>query len=327
MDEQLKKRLAGAAVVVLLAFALVSLLPQAQDTPASDTQVVTIPLSPELIGTPDVPPASETTPSSLQAPAAGNESTLNPAELAAASGGDDDAPPDGATAAPPSSKAPGAGHASGAMLAKAEPAASSPEAAAPAKPALKPVEKSPAKLAEKPAAAKSPDKSPDKAADKAAEKPTEKAVETTPVAPARSVASAAKPVIPPGPADKTSTAAPPAGSVANKTSPPPAKPASAAAPVVAARPEPATAASASPAAPRGGNWFVQIGGYADIDNARQAQKQVRSHNQDCIIAPVDTNKGTLYRVRAGPYRDRETAQAAQARLSAAGFASAALVAP
>lgn len=296
MDEQLKKRLAGAAVVVLLAFALVSLLPQAQDTPASDTQVVTIALSPELIGTPDVPPASETTPSSLQAPVAGNESTLNPAELAAASGGDDDAPPDGATAAPPSSNAPGAGHASGAMLAKAEPAASSPEAAAPAKPAVKPVEKSAAKLAEKPAAAKS--------ADKAAEKPTETAVETTPVAPARSVASAAKPV-----------------------SPPPAKPASAAAPVVAARPEPATAAPASPAAPRGGNWFVQIGGYADIDNARQAQKQVRSHNQDCIIAPVDTNKGTLYRVRAGPYRDRETAQAAQARLSAAGFASAALVAP
>lgn len=257
MDEKLKKRLAGAGVVLLLGFALVSLLPGPGEKTPPDIQQVTIPLQAEAEAPVAIPPSDQTTPPTLQAAPEPAEAALSPAEMEAAAGGDVDAPPEPAGKVPDQHK---------------------PEAppAAPAPPAGRPV---PAKTvaSSKPATAEGP-------------------------------APAAKAPVDKPSADSKSSAEKPA--VANK-------------PALA----PAPPVLKAPAAPTGGNWFVQLGGYADIDNARQVQKQVQGRNLGCIIAPVDTNKGTIYRVRAGPFKDREQAQAAQTRLSAAGYAAAALVAP
>lgn len=234
MDEKLKKRLAGAGVVLLLGFALVSLLPGPGEKTPPDIQQVTIPLQAEAEAPVAIPPSDQTTPATLQAAPEPAEAALSPAEMEAAAGGDVDAPPEPAGKVPDQHKP------------EAPPAAPAVASHAPAPPAGKP-------------------------------------------APAKTVAS-------------------------NK-------------PATAEAPAPAPPVLKAPAAPTGGNWFVQLGGYADIDNARQVQKQVQGRNLGCIIAPVDTNKGTIYRVRAGPFKDREQAQAAQTRLSAAGYAAAALVAP
>ncbi len=109
--------------------------------------------------------------------------------------------------------------------------------------------------------------------------------------------------------------------------PQPAKPAPTvrAAPPKSPAPPPVSAAAVKPAP--GGRWFVQIGGFADLDNARSVQSKLQSLGQPNVLAPIETPKGTIYRVRAGPYANRAAAQAAFARISAAGYPGSQLVAP
>lgn len=273
MDEKLKKRLAGAAVVLLLGFALVSLLPGPGSKTAGDGQLVTIPLqSDDSAAMVPAPPSDQATPPTLQAapePAPdAAPGALSPAEMEAASGGDIDLPPEAAPKAPEPAAKPTAP--------KSEPSAK------PATPAGVPA--------------------PSKSATAAAEKPATAPVPLKPAAPK------------PAPTGKAASENKPG----NDKPVVPSKPAAVASDSAAAKPA---------AAPSAGNWFVQLGGYADIGNARQVQTQVQGKGLSCIIAPVDTNKGTIYRVRAGPFKDREQAQSAQTRLSAAGFGAAALVSP
>jgi DedD protein len=72
---------------------------------------------------------------------------------------------------------------------------------------------------------------------------------------------------------------------------------------------------------------VQVGGFAEIANAHQAQDRLKAAGQASIIAPAETARGTLYRVRAGPYASREAAAAARVALVAAGFGEPAVVGP
>ncbi len=90
---------------------------------------------------------------------------------------------------------------------------------------------------------------------------------------------------------------------------------------------PAALATQDPAPTAGGRWYVQVGGFADIRNAHQAQDRLRAVGQASIIAPMESAQGTLYRVRAGPFPSREAALAAQTALAGAGFSGSALIAP
>lgn len=279
MDEKLKKRLAGAAVLLLIAFVIVSLLPTPQQAARQvDGEVVTIALRDDVINEPgetprDATPSPEALPESAPSEVPHAASGRDQAGDIDAAGGDDDGVGE-APAAP------------AALPPKIEPPKAEPVKPAPAKPAA-PISEAAKPAAKTEAPAKPEQVKPEPVKPLAAPPKTE-----APVAPAKP-AEAPKPVEAPKPA------------------------APAAAPVAPASKPPAS----------GGSWYVQIGGFADIGNARQAQDKVKAAGQSSVLAPIDTAKGTLYRVRAGPYASREAAQAAQDVLAGKGFPDAKLVAP
>jgi DedD protein len=97
---------------------------------------------------------------------------------------------------------------------------------------------------------------------------------------------------------------------------------------VAARPAPAALANATPAAgddrgtrplPAGRGWTVQVGVFAQADNANRLEKTL-----DGLGFPAVVSRGTgsggkpLYRVRVGPVADRAAAVALRDRLAAQG---------
>lgn len=76
---------------------------------------------------------------------------------------------------------------------------------------------------------------------------------------------------------------------------------------------PAVAAKASaPAAPRVRHvWVVQVGAYAQPENAKNALVQVQSLGLEAGAEVFESPKGPLTRVRVGPYtRQAEAEQAA-----------------
>ncbi len=79
--------------------------------------------------------------------------------------------------------------------------------------------------------------------------------------------------------------------------------------------QPATTAAKPGADTR--RWAVQAGSYADIGNARQIQAQLKSLGYASNIMVVDTPAGARYRVRSGPFPNREAADAAAKRIAAA----------
>lgn len=110
--------------------------------------------------------------------------------------------------------------------------------------------------------------------------------------------------------------------------PVPATPAPVAAPVTAtptSTPRPsatatatATARTAPPAskASAPGRFFVSIGTYAELTNAAAAEKRVRQAGLPVVSFSSTTNKGTLTRLRAGPFNTRAEAERAQRILQA-----------
>lgn len=81
------------------------------------------------------------------------------------------------------------------------------------------------------------------------------------------------------------------------------------------RPTPPAAASAAGAGPA----MVQAGAYSHLDKAEAVRTRAAGAGQRCVISPAETAKGTLYRLRCGPYADRAQAQSAIASLAAAGI--------
>ena len=98
---------------------------------------------------------------------------------------------------------------------------------------------------------------------------------------------------------------PPAVAASVPPAAPPAKPAVAPEPVRAA--EPAVA----------GDWFVQVGSFAQVANAQRYAQQLRSQGYAAIVLPPAAGK-SLSRVRVGPARTREAAAALLERLAASG---------
>lgn len=128
-------------------------------------------------------------------------------------------------------------------------------------------------------------------------------------------------------------APPPVDETAGEEDSPPAiETAALAAPTPAPQIAPTPPPAATPAAPptvmaASERWWVQIGSYSEIGNARQVETQLRALGEPVIVAPIDTAQGVLYRVRAGPYASEDRAGTAHARIVAAGHADARLIRP
>jgi DedD protein len=128
--------------------------------------------------------------------------------------------------------------------------------------------------------------------------------------------STPKPPAPPVKAEKSAPvpepapAAPAAPKAEAKTAekPPAAKPAAAVAPGERARAEAALANA---------QYFVPVGAYADPAGVVAKLKAAKIAY---FTEPVATAKGTVTRVRAGPFASREVAEKAQKQLKALGFA-------
>lgn len=326
MDEKLKRRLAGAGVLLAVAFVLVSLLPTPGkvDVPPPE-EVVTIPLYEERTETP-LPPSSATLPSSLASPTVADGDGTATQDVDGA--GDDDAPGDASVDEIPHDIA---------AAAQDHATASAPPPKPVAKPDSKPVPPTAAKpeanaLPSKPVETKPPvDAKPEV-------KPAPAVTAAAPVAPASPAAKAPAAATNPAPG---AAAVPPPAAVKPAAKPElsPVAPAVAVArpaeksaetpPPAAAKPAPGATAPltpkpAAPPPPRAETWFVQVGGFADIANARQAQDRLKAAGQASILSPIDTANGTLYRVRIGPFASREAAAPALARATSAGFAAAKL---
>jgi DedD protein len=128
--------------------------------------------------------------------------------------------------------------------------------------------------------------------------------------------------VPKPPVSAAPKASIPAESV--KPAPPKAAPApkpAAKPPVAASKPEPKpkpeVAASAPkptpPPAATGGSWYVQVGAYAQLERAEEVRGRIKAAGVSSMVAPTETAKGTLYRVRCGPY-PRAQADAIRERL-------------
>lgn len=75
-----------------------------------------------------------------------------------------------------------------------------------------------------------------------------------------------------------------------------------------------------PPAAKGGKFAVQVAAPASEAAARELQDKLKKQGYTAFLEKVETKEGTRWRVRAGPYATREDAEAARARLKAAGVA-------
>jgi cell division septation protein DedD len=321
MDDVVKRRVVGAVAMVAAALVVASLLPQPGDAP-SDPGVQRVAI--DLNAAPSQ--ASSSTP----------DSTLPPTVAAPP-----DKPAEPVLAAPPASTSADAAMAEG-MAIPREPDSTEPgKSAAPrasdlevaqVDPGLEPAqlaEKTTPSPAAKPASVE-PAKAPAKVEPPKAPppKPEPQPAKVEP-APAKPEAGAAKP-----PALKLETATP-------KFDPPPKPPPTAVArtepvkpasptPVVTPAAVPSTAAAKAPATttappPAVTGWAVQVGGFLDLTRAHSVQDSLKAGGFASYISPLDTAKGTLYRVRAGPFATKDKAATARGTIGGLGFPDAAVV--
>lgn len=140
----------------------------------------------------------------------------------------------------------------------------------------------------------------------------------------------------PAPEVVEEAAPPPENSSADDAAAPPGEPSSAqAAPAVAESPAviaaapvaplPAAETTPEPAKPvvlpppppvAGKSWAVQLGTFASQANAASVVKDMHGKGYEAFVMPVKSAKGTLYRVRIGPMKDREAAAEALRKVTA-----------
>ena len=80
-------------------------------------------------------------------------------------------------------------------------------------------------------------------------------------------------------------------------------------------PEPQTKPVAQqPAASTTGMWAVQLGSFSNKDNAEKLAADLRKQGYAAFLSQLATDNGALHRVRIGPQKDRESAEAMAGRL-------------
>jgi len=69
-----------------------------------------------------------------------------------------------------------------------------------------------------------------------------------------------------------------------------------------------------PAASTTGMWAVQLGSFSNKDNAEKLAADLRKQGYAAFLSQMTTDSGQLHRVRIGPQKDRESAEAMASRL-------------
>jgi len=85
-------------------------------------------------------------------------------------------------------------------------------------------------------------------------------------------------------------------------------------------PEPEPPAAQTPAAlpSTTGMWAVQLGSFGNKENAERLAADLRTQGFAAFLSQLSTGSGQLHRVRIGPQKDRESAEAMAGRLAKAG---------
>ncbi|MBI4195501.1 MAG: SPOR domain-containing protein [Betaproteobacteria bacterium] len=130
-------------------------------------------------------------------------------------------------------------------------------------------------------------------------------------APARKPSAAVKPEATPAPPPAASVAKPAAGAPEKDAAPLPAK-----AEVKPAAQEPT---SKAPTTGTGGRFVVQVVALSDAQKAKQMQQQIAAAGIQSYTEVVKTAKGSVTRVRVGPFETRGAAEKAQQQLKGIGF--------
>ena len=186
------------------------------------------------------------------------------------------------------------------------PGAAAPGAAAPAERASKYDTRGP-EAAPAPAAPVTP-----AAADPAA-KPASDAAKPPESASARGEAATNAPAAPAAGTTAASARAPAAATTVK-----PAMPATSADAKAPAPPAAVAANAPKPAAPAHDGFAVQLAAFADDKGANALAGRLKRAGYAAYTEPLKTSKGTLWRVRVGPYGSREAAIAARDKLKAEG---------
>ena len=88
--------------------------------------------------------------------------------------------------------------------------------------------------------------------------------------------------------------------------------------VTTAAPEPENKVVVQAAGSTTGMWAVQLGSFANKQNAEILAADLRKQGFAAFLSQLTTSSGQLHRVRIGPQKDREAADAMAARLLKAG---------
>ena len=83
-------------------------------------------------------------------------------------------------------------------------------------------------------------------------------------------------------------------------------------------PERTTPSPVQPAGSATGMWAVQLGSFSSQENAEKLAADLRKQGFAAFLSQLSTASGQLHRVRVGPQKDREAADAMAARLQKAG---------
>jgi DedD protein len=78
------------------------------------------------------------------------------------------------------------------------------------------------------------------------------------------------------------------------------------------------AENSSPPASATGMWAVQLGSFGSQENADKLAAELRKQGFAAFLSELSTGSGDLHRVRIGPQKDRESAEAMAERLLKAG---------
>ena len=84
-------------------------------------------------------------------------------------------------------------------------------------------------------------------------------------------------------------------------------------------PEPTAPRPVQSAGSATGMWAVQLGSFSSQQNAEKLAADLRKKGFGAFLSQISTSTGQLHRVRIGPQKDREAADAMAARLQKAGY--------
>jgi DedD protein len=79
-----------------------------------------------------------------------------------------------------------------------------------------------------------------------------------------------------------------------------------------------TPAAAAAAESTTGMWAVQLGSFSNQANAERLAADLRESGYAAFLSQLSTSSGSLHRVRVGPQKDRESAEAVAGKLNGAG---------